>query len=246
MDYNHKYGDFSKQFLTDVPADLNSAEAIAYKNNIPTFPEEGVYIYSFAQGRMIFAHGWMDVIGLPDEELNMLHIVNMTAPEHADFVHDINDASMKFLTEKTEKLEEYSFVVEILVMHQNGNRVPVTARVGVYEAAGGNAISIIGRFQVNRGLRFGKVMRYSAYGPEKDLFEEEMSQALYTDNYITRKEKEALRLAAKGFAFKEIAEQLGVSQSAIEKRIIPLYKRFEVRSLPHLVAFAYENHILPD
>ena len=45
--------------------------------------------------------------------------------------------------------------------------------------------------------------------------------------------------------FKEIAERLNVSQSAIEKRIIPLYKRFNVKSLPHLISFAYDNNILP-
>lgn len=242
----HIYGEFSKQFLTDVPADVESDIYHHYKSIIPKFPEEGVYIYSFEEGRMIFALGWEDVIGLPDDQLSMLHVVNMTAPEHADFVHDINDAGMKFLTEKTEDLEQYSFTIEIRVLHQNGNPVPVTARVGVFEAVGHKATKIIGRFQINRGLRFGKVMRYSAYGPEVDKFEEELSDALFSTNYITRKEKEALSLASKGFAFKEIADKLDVSQSAIEKRILPLYKRFNLRSLPHLVSFAYENHILPD
>ena len=59
------------------------------------------------------------------------------------------------------------------------------------------------------------------------------------------KEKEALTYVAKGFSFKEIADILGVSSSAIEKRIQPLYKRFNVKNLTHLVSFAYENHILP-
>ena len=52
-------------------------------------------------------------------------------------------------------------------------------------------------------------------------------------------------MVAKGYSFKEIANFFNVSQSAIEKRIIPLYKRFDVKSLTHLVSFAYENHILP-
>jgi len=52
-------------------------------------------------------------------------------------------------------------------------------------------------------------------------------------------------MVAKGFSFKEIAQTFNVSQSAIEKRILPLYKRFEVKSLTHLVSFAYDNHILP-
>jgi len=51
-------------------------------------------------------------------------------------------------------------------------------------------------------------------------------------------------LASEGFCFKEIADKLNVSNSAIEKRIIPMYKRFNVNSLTHLVGFAYRNNIL--
>jgi DNA-binding NarL/FixJ family response regulator len=87
-------------------------------------------------------------------------------------------------------------------------------------------------------------MRYDAYGPEVERFEAALDPDLFTSLVITQKEKEALALAANGFALKEIAHQLNVSQSAIEKRILPLYKRFDVRNLPHLVSFAYRNFIL--
>jgi DNA-binding CsgD family transcriptional regulator len=88
-------------------------------------------------------------------------------------------------------------------------------------------------------------MRYAAYGPEKEQFEEELNKQLFQHYAISQKEKEALALIASGYAFKEVAQQFQVSQSAIEKRILPLYKRFNVRSLTHLISFAYDNHILP-
>ena len=87
-------------------------------------------------------------------------------------------------------------------------------------------------------------MQFAAYGPDTSEFEETLSKELFTHYVISRKEKEALQLAAQGFAFKEIATKLNVSQSAIEKRIIPLYKRFNVHSLPHLINFAHKNHLL--
>ena len=71
------------------------------------------------------------------------------------------------------------------------------------------------------------------------------NKALFKHFAISDKEKEALALVAKGLSFKEIAGHLKVSSSAIEKRIIPMYRRFNVRSLAHLISFAYENHILP-
>ena len=119
------------------------------------------------------------------------------------------------------------------------------ARVGVYGVENGKVLSIIGNFMVNHNLHFGNVMRYASFGPEKEEFELELDQTLFYEMVISNKEKEALAMAANGYAFKQIADELKVSVSAIEKRINPLYKRFNVNSLPHLVAFAYENNILP-
>ena len=87
-------------------------------------------------------------------------------------------------------------------------------------------------------------MQYAAFGPGTSGFEETLNEQLFHELRISRKEKEALKLASEGFAFKEIAAKLKVSQSAIEKRLIPLYKRFNVKSLPHLISFAYHNQIL--
>jgi len=245
MQSGEKFGEYSKTFITDIPADLESEQFIYYKQTIPKFPEEAIYIYSFKENRMVFAMGWEEVVGYQDDEINMLAIVNMSVPEFAPFSHDLNDKALRFIHQKTEDLEKYSFTIDLKKIHKDGSHVPITARVGVHSAVDGHVESIIGRFQINRSLIFGKVMRYAAYGPEKEKFEEELNKALFNYLAISRKEKEALELVAKGYSFKEIAHDLKVSHSAIEKRIIPLYKRFNVKSLTHLVSFAYDNAILP-
>lgn len=238
-------GSYSKSFITDIPADLSTEEVKHFNQTIPKFPEEGIYIYSFAKGRMIYASGWEEVLGYKDDEITMLKIVNMTAPDYAPFVHEVNDKALMFIHKTSTDLDKYSFMIESKKLHKNGTEVPIVARVGVFEHANGKVVSIIGRFQVNRSIYFGKVMRYAAFGPEKSGFEEELNKSLFYQYAISDKEKEALALVAKGYSFKEIANNFNVSQSAIEKRIIPLYKRFEVKSLTHLVSFAYDNHILP-
>lgn len=245
MGYRAEAGEYSKSFITDVPADLSSEQALFFKKTIPRFPEEAVYIYSFAENRMIYADGWEQVTGHRDDEINMLTIVSITAPEYARFSHELNDKALMFIQGKTEELEQYSFSIELKKIHKNGSYVPIVARVGVFSAENGRVTAIIGRFQVNRSIVFGKVMRYAAYGPEKAQFEEELNKALFSYVAISNKEKEALAMVAQGYSFKEIACNLQVSQSAIEKRIIPLYKRFNVKSLTHLVSFAYDNYILP-
>jgi hypothetical protein len=52
-------------------------------------------------------------------------------------------------------------------LHKNGTPVPLISRVGVFSSENGQISEIIGRSQVNHSIKFGKVMRYAAYGPDK-------------------------------------------------------------------------------
>lgn len=216
-----------------------------YENIIQRFPNQAVYIYSFTEQRMVFAAGWKEVLGYEDTEINMTLIVNSASAEFTQSLNELNNKAWHFLSTKTERLEEYSFTYEIQRYHKDGSVIPVFSTVGVHKVLDGKIEQIIGITQYVPSLKFGKVMQFAAYGPKKDEFEETLNTDIFHNFAISRKEKEALQLASKGFTFKEIADKLSVSQSAIEKRIIPMYRRFSVKSLTHLISFAYDNHILP-
>jgi DNA-binding CsgD family transcriptional regulator len=237
-------GDYIKSLVSDIPADLTSPEAINYKNTFKLFPEEAIYIYSFEKNKLIYAEGWEEVLGYKDDEITLLKIITSTAPEFAAFANDLNDKSLQYLKTLNENLEQYSFAMELKKVHKNGSLVPIFLRVGVTKSEGPNMLEVTGRFQINRNLKFGKVMKYSGYGPRASQFEEVLSRELFQHYNITHKEKEVIELVSKGYTFKEIADHYKVTPSAIEKRIIPLYKRFEVKSLSHLISFAHENNLL--
>lgn len=239
-------GAYSKGFITNVPADLSNEEYLFYKERLFKYPMEGIYIYSFEKGKMLYADGWESVCGVPDNEISMLGIVNMTSPEFGPFVNEVNDKALYFLHQRKDYLKEYSFTIEIKIRHRNGTDVPLVARVGVFDVfPDGHLKSIIGRFQVDYGLRFSKIMRFSAYGPEKDVFENDLNESLFYPYRISDKELEALRLLSLGHAYKEIAEILQISSSAVEKRIRPMFDRFGVKNNTSLVAFGFENNLLP-
>lgn len=238
-------GDYTKSLITDIPATIDSDLYKSLDRTIVKFPEEAVYVYSFKHNRMIYASGWEEVLGYRDDEINMLMLVNITSPEYIPFSLELNDKALKFIQSKNSDLEKYSFTIELKKIHKNGNLVPLIVKVGVFKSENGMVTEIIGHSQINHSIKFGKVMRYAAYGPERTEFEEELNKHLFHHYAISIKEKEALLLVAKGYSFKEVANYFNVSPSAIEKRIIPMYKRFEVKSLTHLISFAYENHILP-
>lgn len=231
--------------VTELPIDVHCEEYKHYDKIIQRFPKQAVYIYSFSEQRMVYAAGWKDVLGYEDSEINMMLIVNSAVVQYAQSLNELNNKAWYFLSNKTESLEEYSFTYEIQRYHKDGSEVPVFSTVGVHKAIDGKVDQIIGITQYVPSLKFGKVMQFATYGPEKEEFEESLNKEIFHHFAISRKEKEALQLASKGYAFKEIASKLGVSQSAIEKRIIPMYKRFNVKSLTHLISFAYDNHVLP-
>lgn len=237
-------GEFAKKIITNVPADLTTEVALGFARSLPKFPEEAIYIYSFLEGRLIYAQGWEEVLGYPDNEINLRLVMSLTSPEYSSFVRDLNDEALIFLQSEREELEKYSFMIEVTKIHKNGSSIPLIERIGVLKAYNGRVVEVLGRFQINKNLRLGKIMHYQAYGPEKSEFEEKLRKGLFQHKAITLKEKEALVMVAKGYTFKEIASELKVSQSAIEKRILPLYQKFEVKSLTHLITFAFENHIL--
>lgn len=231
--------------ISDVPADLSSEVAIRLKKTIPKFPQEAVYVYSFQENKMLFADGFEELLGYKDDEIGMSTYVKATSPEFVPIYHELSDKAFAFIMTKSMDLEKYSFTLELKKIHKNGSYVPVLSSIGVYRSGNGKIIEIIGRVQLLENIKFSKIMRFDAFGPDKEEFEEELSNRFASQRLvISNKEKEALELVSKGYAFKEIASILEVSPSAIEKRILPLYKRFNVKSLPHLVAFAYENDIL--
>lgn len=240
----NNFGKYTRERVSDLPFDYNDPTYIEYKEKMPQFIGQAVYIYSFEKERMLFANGWEELLGYKDEEITLLKIISTTSKRHFDFSNELNDKSLRFLKTIKKDLEKYSFTIEVEKKHKNGEIIPLFSRVGIYKSEKGKISEIIGISERIHSRKLGNIMQYAAFGPEKSKFEESLNIQLFNQLAISRKEKEALELAAKGCAFKEIADKLNVSQSAIEKRIIPLYKRFNVRSLPHLISFAHDNYIL--
>ncbi len=237
--------EFFNSFVTDTPADLQSDEAISIKSSIYRYLGDAIYVYSFREEKMLYTEGWEEVVGFADKEMTMKLLVNLTVPEFSEFTSELKDKALIFMISKTLDIEQYGYMVELKVTHKNGAKIPVVINVSNYGSDNGKLDMIIGRYSVNHSLTFGKFIRYALYGPDINELEFYLNTVMKFKNMISEKQREALSLIANGYTFKEVAAILNVSISAIEKRIMPLYERFDVKGLSHLVSFAYENNILP-
>ncbi|MFY8024647.1 MAG: response regulator transcription factor [Sediminibacterium sp.] len=246
MNKSNKTSEIDPSVVTDLPADTNSSLFKQYKRSLIRFPDEAIYIYSFKEKKLIYADGWEETLGFKDDEITLQTIIKQTDASYVSFAHEINAKTIEFILSKKTGIKNYSFTVELKKIHRDGSMVPMEVKIGILSVdEDGLVDNIIGRFRINQNLHLGMVMRYDVHGPDKEEFEKVINKAVQKFLTISGKEKEALIYVAKGYSFKEIADELGVSASAIEKRIQPLYKRFNVKNLTHLVSFAYENYILP-
>ncbi|OYY99802.1 MAG: helix-turn-helix transcriptional regulator [Sphingobacteriia bacterium 28-36-52] len=246
MNKSNKTPEIDPSVVTDLPADTSSSLYKQYKRSLIRFPDEAIYIYSFKEKKLIYADGWEETLGFKDDEITLQTIIKQTDASYVSFAHEINAKTIDFILSKKTGIKNYSFTVELKKIHRDGSMVPMEVKIGILSVDEDGMVNhIIGRFRINRNLHLGMVMRYDVHGPDKEEFEKVINKAVQKFLTISGKEKEALKYVAKGYSFKEIADELGVSASAIEKRIQPLYKRFNVKNLTQLVSFAYENYILP-
>jgi two-component system, NarL family, response regulator NreC len=79
----------------------------------------------------------------------------------------------------------------------------------------------------------------------KRLMEEYLKQG-YNDSYsiLSDREKEVLTLIAKGFANKDIAEQLTISVKTVETHRGKLMEKLHMKTRPELVAYALKKGLL--
>lgn len=236
--------EFIAKYISNTPCDVHHPLYKKYQKKIFHFEDQAVYIYSFKEKRMIYTSGWEPILGYKDEAVNLSDLIRITTPRYVDYSKKFYDKAIDFIHQKSNELEKYSISVQSEKIHKNGNHIPLFIRIGIYKANNGEVEEIIGVFDLIRTLKYGEVFKYETYGPEIYELDEELNTIIKNPICVTEKEKEALTLASKGLTFKEIARDLSVSQSAIEKRILPLYKRFNVKSLPHLIDFAHNNHLL--
>jgi DNA-binding CsgD family transcriptional regulator len=233
-----------KNIITDLPIGCDRDQTDIIDRSVFLFPYEALYIYSLVTKRMIYAKGWEELLGYKDEDISLLKLIGITVPAYLPFCVEMNNKALEFILTKKEYLEEYSCIVYSKKFHRNGEELPLIESVGVFKSENGVATEIIGRYQLNRQAKKGKIIQYYAYGPEKAAFEESLRKDLFKYPAISKKEHEALTMLAQGKSYKQVADHFKISLSAAKKRIVPLFERFGVNNLAHLIHFAYQNGLI--
>lgn len=209
------------------------------------FPNEAVYIYSLEKQTMVYLSGWEELLGFEEHEITLNLLVNLTTPEFKDFCNEMNKKAFNFALSLKDKFHEYSCLIETKKFNKKGQVINLLENAGIFKTENGKITEIIAKYQRIKSGRINNIRYYEAYGPENSNIDEAFEEVLSNHLAISGKEREVLQMAAKGMGIKEMADRAGVSHSAIEKRLMVLYKRFKVSNNSHLISYAYEIGILP-
>ena len=212
--------------------------------NIPCFSDEATYVYSLKTKKILFAEGWMELLGYENEEISMDLLVEITTPDHKEFIKEMNNQALAFILSKSANLFVYSCTTECKKYSKLGVEVPLLESVKVYRSLKGKVVEVIGTYKRNPRMPHTGNKYFQASGPGIEILVEKMQQFEALEKEITKRECKIIRMLANGKTITEVAKEMFVSKSTIEKNLSELCRKFEVRNRAELIAYSHENGLI--
>jgi DNA-binding CsgD family transcriptional regulator len=237
-------GIFSRKIFRNTTAQTDSSNYARLKSSMTSYPMEALFVYDFTSNELLFEAGWKELLQL--SECPTIHtLFDRIQRKFQLQVMEILDCLLKQILSDREEVSKYGCTIEFKLKSESGPLLPVVFRIGVYEVGeSGEALSCIIRCQRDDSLRIGSLARYTIYAPG-EVCSQELNEKFNMNPQLSQDELQILRLIARGLAFKEVAHEMSISKSTVEKRVQRMYKRFNVKSTAHLIGHAYNQFILP-
>ncbi|MFM9021339.1 MAG: response regulator transcription factor, partial [Sediminibacterium sp.] len=213
----------SDTFVAEDTSEVNDYSDIRY------FSDEAVYVYSLIDYKIKFAAGWDTLLGYANEEISMRKLISITTPDDIDFIREMNNQSLAFILGKTEHVKEYSCTIESKKFNKEGKEGSLLESVRVYRTRGGKVSEVVGTYKLNPRLPNPRQRHFHASGPGIEVLVDRMRQFGATQNILTRKQLEVLKLISSGKLNKEVSNHLLISNSSVEKMVQNMCEKFQVK-----------------
>lgn len=237
-------GTLTRKIFRKTPVQTDSSHYARLKSSMTSYPMEALFVYDFTSNELLFEAGWKELLQLA-ERPTIHTLFDRIQRKFQLQVMEILDCLLEQMLSDREEVSKYGCTIEFKLRSESGLLIPVVFRIGVYEVGEtGEALSCIIRCQRDDALRIGRMARYTIYAPRESC-SQELNQRFSLITQLSQDELQILRLIARGMAFKEVAHEMSISKSSVEKRIQRMYKRFNVKSTAHLIGHAYDHFILP-
>ena len=186
----------------------------------------------------------MELLGYENEEISMDLLVEITTPDHKEFIKEMNNQALAFILSKSSNLYEYSCTTECKKFSKQGEEVALLESVKVHHSLKGKVVEVIGTYKRNPRTPHLGNKYFQASGPGIETLIEKIKLVAGRKDIITEREHEIMRIFTNGKTVTEVAKEIFVSKSTVEKNLSQLYRKFNVRNLTELIAYSHKNGLI--
>lgn len=208
---------------------------------MPMFPGQFLYIYNFSEARLVHTKGFQDVLGIPDDQVDMELLYRLWHPDDAPIVASLNQVVVKAMMEIKHPAEpfELTMTVDYRVRKANGDYIRVLRQTGEFEVdeASGRVISVFSLCKVIDRIKTNDRIGWQLGGRSAEKLDmSELGPIIAKIEYQpSAREMDVIRKLAEGKSSKQIAQEMRVSVHTVSAHRRNLLSRTGLRNTAELV-----------
>ena len=224
---------------TKVKGNMSDLQKIEFNKN------ECVFVWDLRLGEMIFNKGFENLLGVPDEEINLEKFVALFHPDDQEYIYRLGQAAVHHSIKEPELNEEFCLYVSHRIIKSNGDYIKVLAQSTPYSI---DSEGLIASFLVKvSNISFvdssdAVQYKFLANGLDTKLFHD-----LVFDKHksiFTPREMDIIKEIESGLSNIQIAENLQISKFTVETHRKKIMKKSGCHSAEELLLFCKRNGVL--
>ena len=208
----------------------------------PRFPGYFLYIYNYSEGRMVYTHGIQEILGYPDDEMDLELLFQVVHPDDAPILARLNQCALEAMNKirNPANLHDLCLSVDYRMRKANGQYIKIFDQTAVFEvdSASGKVLSTFSLCKDITAIKSNNTIGWEAHGFEFLDFEPPEDSANRITYRPTNREMDVLRKIADGQGSKAIAEDLCISPMTVATHRRNLIQRTGMKNTAELVKHA--------
>ena len=210
----------------------------------PRFPGYFLYIYNYSEGRVVYSHGFQEILGYPDDEMDIEHMFRILHPDDAPVVARLNQCALEAMSKirNPANLHDLCLSVDYRMRKADGQYIRVFDQTAVFEVDGpsGKVHSTFSLCKDISAIKSINTIGWQAHGFEFLDFEPPEGSANRVHYRPTNREMDVLKKIAEGQGTKAIADDLYISPMTVATHRRNLLQRTGMKNTAELVKHASE------
>jgi len=206
--------------------------------SFPLMPNQYLYFINFTTSEVPYHKNLDKVLGYT-EKLDMPLLMNMIHPDDVDTVTKVSNAALEYLIKiKIKDTFAVNFTVSNRTRKKNGSFITVLRQMTIVDVdTQGNIQSALAVCSDISDIKTSNEVTYSLEGPNNDIFYTNVENILDKPPRpdLTERETEIIKLIAKGYSSKEIADLLFISPNTVITHRKNMMLKLEANNVVDLV-----------